>query len=1031
MLLLTWRLEQHRCYRSLPANHEAQKLHLQVEFTLEFPDMRDIFVSYTQADKDWAEWIAWTLKKQGYSVHLQSWASLPGINWPIWMHDALNESPTVVVVLSNEFMRAIYTKPEFASAFVSDPTGRERKLIPVRVKECKPKGLLAAITYADLVGLPEREAEARLLEAIEPSRKPSEECPFPSGDSSPSTFFPVKIKDSSPPRVRDYFSESWPVTDPFLVGRENEIRELDAAWETSEINVISLVAWGGVGKTSLLNWWWVRRMQPANWRGAERVFAWSFYNQGAEEGQQASADQFVGEALRWFGDAAMAESSLSPWDKGLRLAELVRERRSLLLLDGLEPLQEPTDLTRRRGSIKDAAVRGLLLALANGNPGLCVVTTRLRVTDLAAFEDTSVRLVDLEQLTDEAGARYLEHLGVKGTEGELLQVADEFGGHPLALTLLGKYLAVAHGGDIKQRISVAPLVSVPPYSSHARRVMLRYEQWFRDQPEIDILCMMSLFDRPAEPDAINILREAPPIHGLTDRVSRLSPEEWLIALNNLRNVRLLSAQRGVTSGKSPLDCHPLVREHFSEKLRNEHPDAWHEAHSRLFDFFNAAPGGSSDALPETLRELEPLYRAVAHGCKARRFREALEVYVKKILMGSQYYSWKKYGNFGTELVTLSKFFERLWDVPTESLAPRDRGYVLNEAGFHLMALAQMREALNPALAALELFRAHHDYDNVAISGSNLSKLYLDLGELEASHVCASDCLSSVKDKCRPYPLVGLMVADATSLHHLGRHDEASRLFREAENIHQGLLPDYPYLYAFRGFRYCELLLDRGDTAGVRRRSSQTLSAVENQSLPTLPAYSLGLSHLSLGEAFLLDYRSDDERAYRQARHHIESAIELLRRASQQRHVACALLASAKLRVACGEFDSARQDLDQVLELTGGSEMRRLECDTHVEYCSMFLARAEASGRDVEYLSLAEKHLGLAEQMADEMRYRRRLPALSLLTARLNLCKGKTSVAREDLEKSKELAKEVGYYRLEGEAQQLVGRLEGRELTDPC
>ena len=39
-----------------------------------------------------------------------------------------------------------------------------------------------------------------------------------------------------------------------------------------------------------------------DWRGAERVFGWSFYSQGAAEGRQASADPFIAAALRWFGD---------------------------------------------------------------------------------------------------------------------------------------------------------------------------------------------------------------------------------------------------------------------------------------------------------------------------------------------------------------------------------------------------------------------------------------------------------------------------------------------------------------------------------------------------------------------------------------------------------------------------------------------------------------------------------------------------------------------------------------------------------
>jgi len=168
--------------------------------------------------------------------------------------------------------------------------------------------------------------------------------------------------------VADYFSQSWPVTDPFLIGRDKEVALLDNAWENPNINIINLIAFGGIGKTALLDWWRIHHMQPNGWRGAQRVFAWSFYNQGIGEGEQASADLFIGEALRWFGDPEMAESARSPWEKGLHLAKLVRKQRTLLLLDGLEPLQEPIGLSfKEEGRLKDPAVRGLLSTLASGN----------------------------------------------------------------------------------------------------------------------------------------------------------------------------------------------------------------------------------------------------------------------------------------------------------------------------------------------------------------------------------------------------------------------------------------------------------------------------------------------------------------------------------------------------------------------------------------------------------------------------------------------------------------------------------------
>jgi hypothetical protein len=38
----------------------------------------DFFISYTSADRAWAEWIAWQLKEAGSSVVLQAWDMVAG-----------------------------------------------------------------------------------------------------------------------------------------------------------------------------------------------------------------------------------------------------------------------------------------------------------------------------------------------------------------------------------------------------------------------------------------------------------------------------------------------------------------------------------------------------------------------------------------------------------------------------------------------------------------------------------------------------------------------------------------------------------------------------------------------------------------------------------------------------------------------------------------------------------------------------------------------------------------------------------------
>jgi hypothetical protein len=184
-----------------------------------------------------------------------------------------------------------------------------------------------------------------------------------------------------------------------------------------------------------------------------------------------------------------------PWEKGERLAKLMVHRRTVLVLDGLEPLQNPPG--PQEGRVREPSLQALLRELAAFNTGLCVITTRLPVGDIADHDGTSVLRRDLEQLSSDAGAKLLRALGVKGDEEKLRSASDEFNGHCLALTLLGSYLTDAYSGDIRSRKEVSERLAYDVRQGvHARKVMESYQTWFGEGPELPVLRMLGLFDRP-------------------------------------------------------------------------------------------------------------------------------------------------------------------------------------------------------------------------------------------------------------------------------------------------------------------------------------------------------------------------------------------------------------------------------------------------------------------------------------------------------------------------------------------------------
>ena len=142
--------------------------------------MKDFFISYNSADKAWAEWIAWQLEQVGYSTVIQAWDFGPGGNFVQAMHKAAIEAERTLIVLSPDWLSAQFTWPEFAAAFVQDPTGEKRRVVPVRVRPCDLTGLLSSIVYVDLVGVQQPAACQRLLTGIGVERKkPNSPPPFP------------------------------------------------------------------------------------------------------------------------------------------------------------------------------------------------------------------------------------------------------------------------------------------------------------------------------------------------------------------------------------------------------------------------------------------------------------------------------------------------------------------------------------------------------------------------------------------------------------------------------------------------------------------------------------------------------------------------------------------------------------------------------------------------------------------------------------------------------------------------------------
>ena len=109
----------------------------------------DFFISYTQADRAWAEWIAWLLEEDHHRVLIQAWDFVGGSNWVQRMRDGVSGAERTVAVLSPDYLESEFGTAEWEAAWSADPLSAGRKLLTVQIKECERPDFLSQIVSTD------------------------------------------------------------------------------------------------------------------------------------------------------------------------------------------------------------------------------------------------------------------------------------------------------------------------------------------------------------------------------------------------------------------------------------------------------------------------------------------------------------------------------------------------------------------------------------------------------------------------------------------------------------------------------------------------------------------------------------------------------------------------------------------------------------------------------------------------------------------------------------------------------------------
>jgi tetratricopeptide (TPR) repeat protein len=759
---------------------------------------KDFFISYTGADSQWAEWIAWQLEAAGFTVEIQAWDFRPGSNFVLDMNRASEVAERTIAVLSPRYHASKFTQPEWAAAFVQDPTGEKGLLLPVQIEKSRLEGLLRAIVHVDLTELSEQQAKERLLQGVRFERtKPSEAPTFPSATEA--------ARDGSPPfpgRLPEIFNLPHH-RNPNFTGRDELLRRLRDALNGGSAAALTqaIHGLGGVGKTQL---------------AIEHVY------------------RFAGDySLVWWVRSETVES---------RNADYEALAKRLKLFPGEERAEQSEVIEAVRRALEQRD--GWLLVFDNAPDPKSIEGYRPRgggghviVTSRHAAWGKVARPLQVKVWEPKESVRFL--LSRTGREDEKAagELAEELGYLPLALEQAAAYvehaaISLADYLDLfrKRRLELFEGGWTP---EEGRTVTTTWEISFQRVREIfppaaDLVHLCAFF----APDDIPL---EVIVEGAEDLPEPLAgavrdPLELNRAVALLRDHSLLGAEAD-EGGRRNLSVHRLVQAVTRDRLAVDEREKWLDASvkvtNRAFPFDSHQP----QHWPQCERLSPHAAQAAAHAEEAQLSLEPASRLLNQLGM---------YARGRAELQRARSYYERALGIFEKVHGPDHPNVatLANNMGQILNALGDLAGALEWTQRALGIDEKVYgpDHPEVAIRANNIGQILKAQGDLAGALEWTRRALGIDEKVYGPdHPNVATLVNNiGTILQAQGDLAGALEWSQRALGIDEKVYgPDHPEV-ATDANNIGRILQDQGDLAGALEWTQRALRIDEKVYGPDHP-----------------------------------------------------------------------------------------------------------------------------------------------------------------------------------------------------
>ncbi|HZF12924.1 MAG TPA: TIR domain-containing protein, partial [Thermoanaerobaculia bacterium] len=238
-------------------------------------------MSYSHRDEDWKDLLVQHLRVLEAQGALTVWDDrriAAGEGWRAEIEAALHQAAVAVLLISADFLASAFIRGTEVPRLLERRQAEGLVVVPLIVRPCAWREVtwLKEIQCRPRDGVPLAREKDRVHQVEEALAALATEI------RSLLATPPLHVPPPWAGGVPRLDIGRLPTSGKLFVGREPELARLDVAWEDPRTHVLTFVAFGGVGKSTLVARW-LDPMAADGWRGARRVLDWSFYSQGTEE----------------------------------------------------------------------------------------------------------------------------------------------------------------------------------------------------------------------------------------------------------------------------------------------------------------------------------------------------------------------------------------------------------------------------------------------------------------------------------------------------------------------------------------------------------------------------------------------------------------------------------------------------------------------------------------------------------------------------------------------------------------------------